>query len=151
MTFEEILARDGRLIYKTRGFSMLPMLHQNQDLVVIHVPDGRLKKYDVALYKRGKAYILHRVIGVYEGGYDIRGDNTFAIEKVPDEAVIGVLTAFVRKGKSYEATDRGYLCYVHFWCAIYPLRAGYRRCRILALKVAQKLGITPVLKKILRR
>ena len=35
-SFEEILARDGRLIYKTRGVSMLPMLHQDRDLVVMY-------------------------------------------------------------------------------------------------------------------
>ena len=41
-TFEEILARDGRLVYKTRGTSMLPMLHQERDLVIIEGPKGRL-------------------------------------------------------------------------------------------------------------
>ena len=35
MTFEDILARDGKLVYKTRGVSMEPMLRQNRDLVVI--------------------------------------------------------------------------------------------------------------------
>ena len=57
-TFEEILARDGRLIYKTKGFSMQPMLTQNRDLVIIETFEGRLKPYDVALYKRGKQYVL---------------------------------------------------------------------------------------------
>ena len=91
MKFEEFLEEKGWLVYKTKGVRMLPMLHENQDLVVIRTPEGRLKKYDVALYKRGETYVLHRVIGVTEGGYDIRGDNTYAIEKVPEEAVIGVL------------------------------------------------------------
>ena len=35
---------------------MLPMLRQNRDLVVIAPPQGRLQKYDVALYRRGSAY-----------------------------------------------------------------------------------------------
>ena len=55
VTFEEILAGQKKLVYKTKGVSMLPMLRENQDLVVIAVPKGPLKKYDVALYKRGKA------------------------------------------------------------------------------------------------
>ena len=88
-TFEEILEKDGKLVYKTKGVSMNPMLYQNRDLVVIEVPKGRLKKYDVALYKRGKSYVLHRVIEVNENGtYSIRGDNTYSIETVPEEAVI---------------------------------------------------------------
>ena len=43
MIFEEILARDGRLVYRTRGVSMKPMLYQNRDLVCIKVPEGPLK------------------------------------------------------------------------------------------------------------
>ena len=88
-TFEKLLKRDGRLVYKTKGRSMEPMLRQNRDLVVIEVPSERLKKYDVALYKAGERFVLHRVIGVKDGYYRIRGDNTYAVERVPDEAVLG--------------------------------------------------------------
>ena len=70
-TFEEILKKDGRLVYKTMGVSMLPMLYQNRDIVVIVPPEGRLKKYDVALYKRGSSYIFHRIIGIQNEGYQI--------------------------------------------------------------------------------
>ena len=93
-TFESLLARDGYLVYKTRGVSMEPMLRQNKDLVTIRVPVSRLQKYDVALYRRGDAYVLHRVIGVMPDHYRIRGDNTYAVETVPDSAVIGVLAGF---------------------------------------------------------
>ena len=52
-TFEEILEKDGKLVYKTKGVSMNPMLYQNRDLVVIVPKEGRLKPLDVALYRRG--------------------------------------------------------------------------------------------------
>ena len=151
MTFEKMLAEDGRLVYRTRGVSMEPMLRQNRDLVVIEVPASRLKKYDVALYKRGTSYVLHRVIGVKDDHYLIRGDNTYALETVPDNAVLGVLTAFQRKGKKYSVTDRGYRCCVRFWNAIYPLRALRARCRRMAVGIARRLGLLPLLKRILRR
>ena len=96
-TFEEVLEKDGRLVYKTRGVSMLPMLHQNRDIIVIVPLKRRLKKYDVVLYKRGSSYILHRIVGVRDEEYLIRGDNTYRLEHVPQETVIGVLTGFVRK------------------------------------------------------
>lgn len=149
--FEDILQRDGRLIYKTKGTSMEPMLRQNRDLVIIEVPSAHLRKYDVALYKRGDLYVLHRVIDVKDGYYCIRGDNTYAIEKVPFDAVIGVLKSFNRKGKLYDVSDRGYRFYVRFWNAIYPLRALWRRVRRLLIGIARKLGLIPFLKKILRR
>lgn len=151
MRFEDILAHDGRLVYKTRGVSMEPMLRQNRDLVVIQAPALRLKKYDVALYKRGKDYVLHRVIGVGEDHYLIRGDNTYVLETVPDSAVIGVLTGFQRKGKQVSADNRGYRLYVRFWHAIYPLRRACFRFRRFAVRAARKLGILPLLKRLLRR
>ena len=149
--FEEVLARDGRLVYKTRGVSMEPMLRQDRDLVVIRVPSARLRKYDVALYKRGDATVLHRVIAVKDGAYLIRGDNTFTLETVPDAAVIGVLTGFQRNGKEHSVTERGYRLYVRFWQAIYPLRALCCRFRRLAAGIARRLRIMPLLKKALRR
>ena len=140
-TFEEILKKDGRLVYKTRGVSMLPMLHQNRDIVVIVPPEGRLKKYDVALYKRGSSYILHRIIGIQDEEYLIRGDNTYRMEFVPPELMIGVLTGFVRNGKSYTVEDTGYQIYCRFWNAIYPLRKLLFRMRAIAGKSARMLGL----------
>ena len=140
-SFEEYLAEEGKLVYKTRGVSMEPMLRQNRDLVVIEVPDGRLKRYDVAFYRRREAYVLHRVIRVTEDGYRIRGDNTYSIEIVPESDIIGVLTGFCRKGKEYTTDNRAYRRYVRFWCAIYPLRAMWVRCRRLGGKILRKLGL----------
>ncbi len=151
VTFEDLLARDGRLIYKTKGVSMEPMLRQNRDLVQIEPPAGRLRRFDVALYRRGERDVLHRVIRVKDGYYLIRGDNTFALERVPDAAVIGVLKGFQRKGKMHTVTERGYRCYVSVWNAIYPLRALWSYGVRLLKRIARKTGLTPVLKKLLKR
>lgn len=148
-TFEELLARDGVLVYKTRGASMEPMLRQNRDLVTIRVPASRLRKYDVALYKRGETYVLHRVIGVAEDHYRIRGDNTYVIETVPDSAVIGVLTSFKRKGKEHDVTEPGYRLYARLWHTLYPARVFFMRSRRLAARAARKTGLLPVIKKLL--
>ncbi len=141
MTFEEALARNGKLVYKVKGVSMLPMLRQNQDLVVIVPPVGRLKKYDVALYRRGKAYVLHRVIRVKQNGYLIRGDNTYALEDVPDAAVLGVLTDFTRNGKPYSVDSAAYRRYVRFWHAVYPARRLAVKGWGWLKRVTKKMGI----------
>ena len=141
-TFETLLARDGRLVYKTRGISMKPMLYENRDLVIISVPQGRLQPYDVALYRRGSAYVLHRVIKVREKDYLIRGDNTYHMEVVPDSAVIGVLTGFKRKGKDYSVQDPMYRRYVRVWCAIYPARKVLVYLIRKAKAAARKMGIS---------
>lgn len=123
MTFEEILDRDGRLVYRFRGVSMKPMLYQNRDLVIIEKIKERPKKGDVVLYRRGRDYVLHRIVRVSEDGYVIRGDNTYTNETgIADEDLVGILTSFVRGGKTIAVDDPKYLRYVRFWNAVYPFR-----------------------------
>ena len=90
-------------------------------------------------------------MAVKDGYYLIRGDNTYALETVPDGAVIGVLESFQRKGKQIGVKNRGYQLYVRVWNAIYPLRAVWRKLRTLLVRAAKKLGLAPMLKKLLRR
>ena len=140
-SLEEVLARDKVLVYRTRGTSMEPMLRQNRDLVTIRVPSARLKKYDVALYKRGKDCVAHRVIKVLPDGYLIRGDNTFKTERVPEGNVLGVLTGFMRRGKQYSADGRLYRLYARAWHFIFPARYFWRRLtRFLSSRLARVFG-----------
>ena len=65
-TFEEEIARNGFLLYRNVGDSMLPLIRQGRDLVLVsRKPEGRLKKYDVPLYRRDSGqYVLHRILKV---------------------------------------------------------------------------------------
>ncbi|MGN0657587.1 MAG: hypothetical protein ACI4KR_12440 [Ruminiclostridium sp.] len=51
-TFEEEIRRKGKLIYTNVGDSMAPLIRQGRDLLIISAVNGRLKKYDIPLYKR---------------------------------------------------------------------------------------------------
>ena len=106
---------------------MEPMLRENRDLVIIEVPSSRLQKYDVALYKRGEQYVLHRVIDFCrDGSYVMCGDNQFAKEKgIRDDQIIAVMTGFYRKGKTYSANSFLYRVYVNFWYYTRPFRHTY--------------------------
>ena len=151
ISFEELLARDGKLVYKAKGLSMEPMLRQNRDLVVVRIPSSRLERFDVALYRRGEAYVLHRVIRVKDNHYVIRGDNTYYLEFVPDSDVIGILTDFTRKGKQYSVTEKGYKFYARLWNAVYPLRFLRFRFVRMAKGAARRLGVTAALKRLVKR
>ena len=78
-TFEEVLARDGVLVYRTRGVSMEPMLREGRDVVTIRAarPDERFCVNDVVMYYRAgdRKYTLHRIVEVGPAGYTIIGDN----------------------------------------------------------------------------
>ena len=124
-SFEEVLARDGRLVYSNVGDSMWPLIRQGRDLLVIERPRGRLRKYDVPLYRRDSGqYVLHRVLRVREKDYVICGDNRACPETgITDKHILGVLTAVVRDGKELAVTDWRYRLYVRLWCGLFPLRA----------------------------
>ncbi len=123
--FEAIIERDGRLVYTNVGDSMRPLIRQDRDLLIIEKYEGRLKKYDVPLYKRDSGqYVLHRVLKVRENDYVICGDNRYSKEYgITDRHIIGVLTAVVRNGKEVPITDWRYRIYVHLWCDFFPIRA----------------------------
>ena len=124
-SFEEVLARDGRLICSNVGDSMLPLIRQGRDILVIERSQGRLKKYDVPLYRRDSGqYVLHRVLQVRENDYVLCGDNRWSKEyDITDRHILGVLTAVVRNGKELPVTDWRYRLYVRLWCDLFPLRA----------------------------
>lgn len=129
---EDRLKEDGIYAGLTTGVSMRPMLRTGRDTILISPVEGRLKKYDVPLYRRGDAYILHRVIRVCEDGYEIRGDNCMTLERVTDEQIVGVLSGF-RRGEKYVAVDdKRYLFYAKLWVAIHPIRWIFMLLRRIA-------------------
>lgn len=144
---ESRLTEQGVYVSTTVGCSMRPMLRNRRDRVVIlPVGNERLKKYDLPLYRRpdGK-YILHRIIGVRDGVYVIRGDNTYAKEYVPDGWVLGYVSEFYRGKRHILSTSRTYRMYAAVWNFLYPVRRIVRAGRSFAARVWHK--IKPVKRK----
>ncbi|MBQ7540774.1 MAG: S24/S26 family peptidase [Clostridia bacterium] len=127
-SFERVLDAEGVLVYRIEGISMLPLLRQKRDIVVITKPQGRLKKYDVALYRRQTGnYVLHRVVKVTDSGYVIRGDNLFFDETdITDNEIVGVLSRFRRRGREYSVNALSYRLYARLWVGTYRLRRFLR-------------------------
>lgn len=126
ISLKDELLRSGNVIFTNKGVSMKPLLRQGKDLMIIErrKQGQRLKENDVVLFERPNGdTVLHRIVGVHDGGFDILGDNCIDPEFVPDEKIIGVLTGVVRNGKKrIDVTDPGYLRYVRFWRTTYPVR-----------------------------
>lgn len=119
---EEVLASQGYYASTTVGNSMRPLLRNRRDSVEIRPVQGRLKRLDVPLYRQGDKLILHRVIKVTENGYVICGDNCDGKERVTDEQIVGVMTAFYRGNKHHTVDEKGYRFYARVWVALYPVR-----------------------------
>ena len=139
LTIEEVLEKEGKYIGPTVGVSMLPMLKTRRDSIVVSKKTGRLKPWDVALYKRGESYILHRVLKVTDTGYIIRGDNCYSDEIVPEECILGVLTEFFRKDEHYFCDDEKYLRYVKRRLKTYPQRRFFVRMKGKMKRIVKKI------------
>lgn len=103
-------------------------------MVVLKKPEGRLKYLDVALYRRSNGdFVLHRVVGFdKDSKYIFCGDNQFHKERgITDENIIGVVTAFYRKGKHYTDNSLSYRFYKSAWEYIKaPMRMLYSAHRM---------------------
>lgn len=126
---KEKVESGGTVTYTPNGTSMLPMLRDGEDVVVLSKPKGRLHLFDIPLYKRRDGtYALHRIVNFdADGSYVLCGDNQFALEHgVKDSDVVAVVTAFYRGGKSYRVSSFSYRVYVNFWYYTRLLRRSYR-------------------------
>lgn len=114
--FETILKERGVLAYTNRGVSMMPLLRQGKDILVVRTHSGSYQKDDAVLFKRANGqYILHRITKVNgDGSYIIIGDNCpdNSAERIREEQILGILTEVQRNGKTIRVTDRKYLFYV---------------------------------------
>ncbi len=126
----EKLESGGSVTFTPNGTSMLPMLRDGEDVVVLKKPGGRLHLFDVPLYRRPSDghFVLHRVLDFQsDGGYVLCGDNQFVKEHgIYDKDIIGVMTSFTRKGKSYTPESFRYRTYINFWYYTRPFRRAYR-------------------------
>lgn len=147
LTFEQLLERDGHLAYTNKGVSMMPLLRQGKDVMIIQRKgNSRLKKLDAVLFKRagisGINYVMHRVLRVNDdGSYWIIGDNCVTGDTVAEDSIIGILTAVIRDGRTIPVTDPGYRLYVNTWCRFYHLRIAILRIKHLIGRNLRRLGL----------
>ena len=125
----ERLDAGGTVTFSPNGTSMLPMLRDGEDSVVLKSAKGKkLHLFDVALYRRDNGqYVLHRVIDFERNGdYVMCGDNQFARERgIRDNQILAVMSGFFRKGRSYTTKSMLYRLYTNFWYYSRPLRHSY--------------------------
>lgn len=125
---KERLAAGQTVRFSPRGISMLPMLRQGMDSVVLSPVPEQLRKYDLPLYQRddGK-YVLHRVVKAGQT-YTCVGDNQFDLEPgLRHDQMIALVTSFYRGDREYQVTAPVYRLYCRFWHITRPLRHFWRR------------------------
>lgn len=170
----EQLAQGKTVCFAPRGTSMLPMLRQGIDQVILAAPPQKLKKYDLPLYQRENGqYVLHRIVRTDDGTgtnaattvrpnadgsrcaslaghtYTCMGDSQFWPEPgIGQGQVIAVVTAFYRGAKRIEVTATAYQIYCRLWhYSRWPrriLRSACYRLRSIGSKIS---GLRKLLEK----
>lgn len=77
---EEVISGDGEFRLYPRGTSMLPLIRQGKDSVILVKP-GLLSIGDIILYRRKNGqFVLHRIVKIKGDDLVICGDNQTALE-----------------------------------------------------------------------
>ncbi len=123
----EVVESGGEFVMKTHGTSMLPLLSDGNDSVVL-INKSEPVIGDVAFYKRANGqYVLHRIVGKRADGFVMRGDNQIINEYgIKNDNIIAIMWAFVKNGKRTDITDENYRKYVA------SLNTRYRKRKITA-------------------
>ena len=96
--FEEVLEKDGELIFTNVGYSMYPLIKQREDVLRIVKTDA-YKKGDIVLYKSEiDHYVLHRILKIKKDKVILAGDyNYFKDKPISKDKILGVLRSITKK------------------------------------------------------
>lgn len=133
---KRMIAAGHSATIRVKGFSMRLFLESERDIVkleAIHPAD--VKVHDVVLAEIvTDHYVLHRVIARNGNSLTLMGDgNICGTENCLDTDVVGVATAFYRKGRSKPDLTIGWKwrTYSKIWLFLTPIRriilSVYRR------------------------
>lgn len=109
----EKLNSGASITIQPKGTSMLPLIHQGRDEVILKKPKTKLKKYDIAFYKRASGqFVLHRIIKARKNDYVFCGDNQRDYEyNITDDMILAVAQKLIIDGKTISVDDKEYLKY----------------------------------------
>lgn len=127
---QERLAAGQQVSFFPQGTSMLPMLRQGKDSVVLSAVTEQLKKYDLPLFRmdNGK-YVLHRIIQASDT-YTCRGDHLYRTEdNIRHDQMLAVVTGFSRNGRMHSTDSLVYKFYCRVWVGTYPIRWFFYRVK----------------------
>ncbi|MBE7057805.1 MAG: S26 family signal peptidase [Ruminococcaceae bacterium] len=149
---KEFLDKEGYIIHRIKGVSMLPMLEEGSDLVKLEAvkEKDKLKQFDLILFERegDGALVLHRIIKVKKKYYITYGDNCVNYEVVPFDSVLALAVGFYKKEKYVSCDNPQYLEYVEKRCSCIKNREIYKKQRLEDEQRAQHIKERSFIRKI---
>lgn len=129
----KVLSEGGTFSFNPHGISMLPIINEKSDSVLLTKVPDTLKKYQVILYKRSDgAFVLHRIVKIEGDSCTMRGDHQYVSEPgIRREQMIGMAYAIIRDGKTLNLNRGPYYIKEVLWVKSIWIRRGIfflRRC-----------------------
>ncbi len=125
---EEILAGGGEFRMYPKGTSMLPLIKQGNDSVVLKRNfETGAEKLDIAFYRRDNGqFVLHRVMSIEaDGSYTMCGDNQTQLEYgIKKQQIIGYVERMYKGERELSFSTLGHRLYLLVWCFM-PYRRLY--------------------------
>jgi hypothetical protein len=123
----QMLEEGHSVTIPVKGFSMLPFIRGERDLVVLE-PVGEVRPDDIVLFhigpEKGGRYVMHRVLSVAGDRVEIQGDGVpVNRERVLRSQIFGKAVSILRDGeKAVDPYSPRELRKVHLWQALRPVR-----------------------------
>ncbi|MBR6931800.1 MAG: S24/S26 family peptidase [Bacteroidales bacterium] len=100
----EMLDTGRRVTIPVKGYSMLPFIRGEKDLVILEKAGGDLSEGDIVLFYVGEEphgrYILHRILSIDGNRVEIMGDGVVGSrERVARERIYAKVVSILRNGK----------------------------------------------------
>ena len=108
-----VISSGGEFRLFHKGTSMMPLLRQGKDSVVLVAPND-IKKNDILLYKRANGqFVMHRAIKIKKDEYIMCGDNQYEHERgIKKENILAKVKGIYRGDVYFETNNTEYQKYV---------------------------------------
>ncbi len=127
-TIRVVLDSGGEFRIYPKGTSMLPLIRQGRDSVVLVKSTKPPKKGDIAFYLRDNGgYVLHRILKAENGLYTMCGDNQLVLEKgISEGQIIAIVDRLYRGDNCVKLSAFSYKIYCFFWRSFFLRRVYFK-------------------------
>lgn len=110
---DEVISTGGEFRLFPRGTSMMPLLREGIDSVILVSPNN-VDENDIVLYKRDSGqFVLHRIVKIKKDEYIMCGDNQFILEYgIKRENILAKVSSFYRAEEHIDNDNEKYLKYL---------------------------------------
>ena len=133
----EVTESGGEFELYPRGTSMLPLITEDRDSVILVKPRESISRGDIVLYRRENGQIvLHRVVRVEGDEFTMCGDNQMRLERgIGRDRIIAIVSSLKINGRTVDCGSKKYKRWVNRWMLM-----PYRRVMLKLSRMKKRVN-----------